>query len=191
MTTRPSSAEFFDADHIRTLLGDLGRRLAEDGLHGDLYIVGGAAIALTWDARRTTRDIDAVFRPHAQIADLADAMAEEQGLPRGWLSSAVAAFLPDEDDADTVRWEIPGLTIMTASPEHLLAMKLAAARPGRDLDDLALLFRTLGIETPEEALAIARRLYGEGSVVLSDDDESYLLLAEEVLRRGRARRDEP
>lgn len=34
-----------------------------------MYVVGGAAIALAFDERRATRDIDAVFEPKASIYD--------------------------------------------------------------------------------------------------------------------------
>jgi hypothetical protein len=37
----------------------LGDRLARRGIVGDLYVFGGAAMALAYDARRATRDIDA------------------------------------------------------------------------------------------------------------------------------------
>ncbi|GII81281.1 hypothetical protein Sru01_62630 [Sphaerisporangium rufum] len=42
----------------------LGDRLVRRGVVADLYIFGGAAMALAYDARRSTRDIDAVFEPH-------------------------------------------------------------------------------------------------------------------------------
>jgi hypothetical protein len=40
----------------------LGDRLARRGVVADLYVFGGAAMALAYDARRSTRDIDAVFQ---------------------------------------------------------------------------------------------------------------------------------
>jgi hypothetical protein len=39
----------------------LGDRLARLGVVADLYVFGGAAMALAYDSRRATRDIDAVF----------------------------------------------------------------------------------------------------------------------------------
>jgi hypothetical protein len=41
----------------------LGDRLARRGVVADLYVFGGAAMALAYDARRSTRHIDAVFQP--------------------------------------------------------------------------------------------------------------------------------
>lgn len=54
----------------------LGDRLARRGVVADLYIFGGAAMALAYDARRATRDIDAVFQPHGVVLEEARGVAE-------------------------------------------------------------------------------------------------------------------
>ena len=64
----------------------LGDRLARRGLVADIYVFGGAAMALAYDARRATRDIDAVFKPHGVVIEEAWAVAEELGLPQWWLN---------------------------------------------------------------------------------------------------------
>ncbi len=48
-----------------------------------MYVVGGAAIALAFDERRATRDIDAVFEPKAAVYEAADVVARDRGVPRG------------------------------------------------------------------------------------------------------------
>jgi hypothetical protein len=53
-----------DRAAIEEALRHLGDRLVRRGVVADLYIFGGAAMALAYDARRATRDIDAVFQPH-------------------------------------------------------------------------------------------------------------------------------
>ncbi|MEO8555847.1 MAG: hypothetical protein ABI474_04185 [Actinomycetota bacterium] len=63
-------------------------------------------------------------------------------------------------------------------------MKMAAGRP-QDLTDLVVLFRHMKIKSPEQAVDIAERMYGDDSVVLSEPRESLLLLAESVLARVR------
>jgi len=70
-----------DRNEITATLTALASRLAEKGLEGEMYIVGGAAIALAFDARRSTRDIDAVFEPKMAIYEAASEVAEELGLP--------------------------------------------------------------------------------------------------------------
>lgn len=58
----------------------------------DLYVFGGAAMALAYDARRSTHDIDAVFQPHGIVLDEAGAVADELGLPRWWLIEQAIAY---------------------------------------------------------------------------------------------------
>ncbi len=55
----------------------LGDRLARRGVVADVYVFGGAAMALAYDARRATRDIDAIFQPHGVVLDEAQAVARE------------------------------------------------------------------------------------------------------------------
>ena len=169
-------------DEIVELLTELGRRLAMRGVHADLYVVGGAAMALQFHARDATRDVDAVFRPPVEVAEVAREIAAERHLDPRWLNSSAAAFLPEGERVGPVMLDVPGLSVASAPAEHLLAMKLAAGRMGRDLDDLATLLDVLGIDDPHEAAALARRVYGTASVVLSDPDDSYALLAEDALR---------
>ena len=71
---------------ILAALVSLGERLASQGVLADLYLVGGAAMALAYDDRRSTRDIDAVFVPKMVVYEAAAQVAEEHGLPQGWLN---------------------------------------------------------------------------------------------------------
>lgn len=50
-------------DEIRALLDDLSGELAARGARAELFLVGGAALAVAYDATRATRDLDAVFMP--------------------------------------------------------------------------------------------------------------------------------
>ena len=174
----------FDRNRVIELLTELGRRLSAKGVAGRLYIVGGAAIALEFDTRRTTRDIDAVLHPPTTVADEAASMATGLGLPPGWLSAAASPFIPLPDE-DPVSLDVEGLQVAISSPANLLAMKMAAGHP-QDLTDLVVLFRHLKIRSPEQAVDIAERMYGDDSDVLSEPRESLLLLAESVLARVHA-----
>jgi hypothetical protein len=59
----------------------LGERLAKRGVVADIYVFGGAAMALAYDSRRATRDVDALFKPHGIVLEEARAVAAELGLP--------------------------------------------------------------------------------------------------------------
>lgn len=174
------------ADEVRELLAELGRRLHAQGVEATVYVVGGAAIALEIDTRRVTADVDAVFHPATTVRAEAERLADERDLPRDWLNDSVAS-LPG-GDADAVPIEVEGMTVTAASPEHLLAVKMAAFRPGRGQADLELLFRILGITEPEQAADIALAVYGEYTVVLPGRDE-LLLSARAILDRRRHRNE--
>jgi hypothetical protein len=52
-----------DRDQILRLFEELSEELVRRGTRAEIFLVGGAAMALAYDARRATRDIDAVFQP--------------------------------------------------------------------------------------------------------------------------------
>lgn len=54
---------------LERAFGALGDRLARRGVVADLFIVGGAAMALAYDANRVTRDVDATFVPHGIVLE--------------------------------------------------------------------------------------------------------------------------
>jgi hypothetical protein len=79
-----------DLERAFTVLGD---RLARRGVVADLFVVGGAAMALAYDANRVTRDVDAMFVPHGVVVEEARAVAEELGLPPWWLNEQASVYV--------------------------------------------------------------------------------------------------
>jgi hypothetical protein len=144
-------------DALTALAGELERR----GVVAEMYVVVGAAIALAFDERRSTRDVDAVFEPKSVVYEAAAVVAERLGLPGGWLNDAVKGFLAGDDPAAAPVLDLPGLRCLSASPETLLALKVLAHRVGEDEADLRLLAGELGLEGADEVLAIAERTYGD------------------------------
>ena len=61
-------------DDIRALLDDLSGELAARGARAELFLVGGAAVAVAYDASRSTRDLDAVFIPSDIVRQAASAV---------------------------------------------------------------------------------------------------------------------
>lgn len=45
----------------------LNDELAREGIKGEVGIVGGAAMVLAFNARESTRDVDAVFEPSSKL----------------------------------------------------------------------------------------------------------------------------
>ena len=58
-------------------------------------VVGGAAVALQWNSRRTTYDIDVVSEGiPAAFWDVAGAVGQDEGLDEGWLNAAARIKAP-------------------------------------------------------------------------------------------------
>jgi hypothetical protein len=150
-----------DRPEIIAALTSLAAELDGRGVSAEMYVVGGAAIALAFDERRSTRDIDAVFEPKNLVYEVASAVARRSGLPPGWLNDAVKGFLEGEDPAASPVLDLPGLRVLAASPEALLALKVLAHRVGEDEDDVRLLASELGLESADQFLAITERTYGD------------------------------
>ena len=75
---------------------DLRARTA--GILVDLAIYGGAALAIAFDIRLATRDVDAVVRGSPDfLRAAAAAVALDEGWPEGWLNDGVKGFLSSRE----------------------------------------------------------------------------------------------
>jgi len=169
-----------DRGEILRVLDELSQELERRRARADVFLVGGAAMALAYDARRATRDLDAVFAPTAVVREAAATVAEKLGLPDDWLNDAVKGFLPGDDPGARTVYESPALRVDVASPRYLLAMKLLAARAGADTEDIAHLYRLCGLTTVEEGLDVVQTAYPD--VVIPA--KTQYLLAEIVEQLG-------
>src|SRR5262249_2239315 len=172
----PGMSTGFSREDIAALLDELNDELQRRGAHADLFLVGGAAIAVAYDGARSTRDLDAVFLPTQVVRQAAHAVAERRGLVKDWLNDAVKGFLPGPDPEATRYYESDSLTVDVASARYLLAMKLFASRVEIDADDIAFLYRQVGFTTVDEGLDLVERVY-QGRPV---DPKVQYLLAEIV-----------
>ncbi|GAA2877515.1 hypothetical protein Acy02nite_62380 [Actinoplanes cyaneus] len=77
----------------------LGDRLVRRGVVADLFIVGGAAMALAYDAERVTRDVDATFVPHGVVLEEARNVAQAMSLPPWWLNEQASSYVSAQHDA--------------------------------------------------------------------------------------------
>jgi predicted nucleotidyltransferase len=150
-----------DRKGIEEAFRRLGDRLAKRGVVADIYVFGGAAMALAYDSRRATRDVDALFKPHGIVLEEARGVAAELGLPHWWLNEQASSYVaPGGDPSPSRIFDHPGLRVFAASPEHLLAMKALAARP-RDARDIKQLIEVLDLHTIPDVLALVRRVFPE------------------------------
>jgi predicted nucleotidyltransferase len=145
---------------ILKLLEELGNQLLQQGIEGEIGIVGGAAMVLAFDARVATKDVDAIFKPSEAIRKVVRKIAEENDLPADWLNNGVKGFLPRDPKRKIEMLTIPGLRVWVPEPEYMLAMKAISARfDTNDGDDLKLLIRKLNMSSSEEILKIVEKYY--------------------------------
>ena len=153
-------------DDIVALLTDLGRELERQGLRAELFVVGGAAMALAFSTRRVTRDIDGVFEPKLEVYAAAALVAVRRGLPTDWLNDAVKGLLPGPDPEAQSVLDLPGIRVSVPSARYLLALKVAAARVDRDADDIRLLAEICGARSSEEVLSLTEEVIGSRQPLL-------------------------
>jgi hypothetical protein len=142
----------------------LDAELASAGSRAQLFVVGGAAMALAYDSRRATRDVDAVFAPASEVRAAAERVADRLDLDASWLNDGAKAFLPGTDPGQVNVFEGSHLQVAAASPRFLLAMKLLASRVERDQDDIRALYELCGFSSAEEGLALVASAYPEYAI---------------------------
>ena len=142
----------------------LGERLVRRGVVADVFVVGGAAMAMAYDATRVTRDVDSLFVPHGIVLEEARHVAEDLGLPPWWLNEQASVYISGKDDPNKRRvFDHPGLRVTAASPRHVFAMKALAART-RDIEDLRVLAEIIGVESADLAMRICAEFYPDEGV---------------------------
>lgn len=161
-------------------LAELDEELGKLDVRGEVFVVGGAAMAIAYDTRRATADVDAVFIPSSEVRTAASRVAERLNLEPDWLNDGAKAFLPGEDENRIGVYEGQHLSVAAASPQYLLAMKLMASRVERDQDDIRELYKLCGLTTPEQGLQLLTSYYPEHLIL-----PRVQLLLQEMFPEGR------
>lgn len=177
----------FEPSDIERLLELLNQRLRRRRLKASIYVVGGAAIAITVPGAsdRRTVDIDAVVSDRVVLEE-AEALAQEEHLPRHWLNPSAAPWIPPRPPRAQAPPRRFGLTIHWAPPEHLLAMKLVAMRP-QDPPDIVSLSRQLGFGADAQEYAnLLFNVYDGEDALQTILNVPYDEVDTEARRRGEA-----
>lgn len=132
-------------DQIKLALTALGQDAEARGTHIRLLIVGGAAMALCFGNRDSTKDVDAVFLEPADptlVRRLALGVARRLDLPDDWLNDAVKGYLRPPVH-ETAVFEAPGLVATVPALEQMAALKLSAWRDDIDISDAETILRAI------------------------------------------------
>jgi len=136
----------FSREEIKTGLRRLGELAQAKGLHVQLTLVGGAVMVLRFNARQSTRDVDAVIllpREARLVRELAKQVAEELNWADDWLNDGAKGYLVGISEGPLL-FQAPGIEARAPSMEQLLAMKLSAWRDDVDIADARRLLQEVG-----------------------------------------------
>jgi hypothetical protein len=135
----------------------------------DLAIYGGAALALAFDMRNATRDVDAVIRSHHSfVRNAVREIATDRNWPAEWFNDGVKGFISSSEQLQLMKdfqgSPDGGLRIHVPSPEYLLAMKCMAMRlddpdAAHDVADIKNLARLLRLESADDFFDIIEQFY--------------------------------
>jgi len=78
---------------IEKYLEALNKELAQMGVIGEICLYGGAVMRLVYQARPSTKDVDAVFQHATQMREAAERVAQAYDLRPDWLNDAVKGFV--------------------------------------------------------------------------------------------------
>ncbi len=137
----------------------LAKHLKRRGVVGEVHVFGGAAMVLAFNSRQATRDVDAVFAPDTYVLEAAREVADELGLPKSWLNNQASSYVSGVAGRGTPVFDHANLRVMVTPIEHLLAMKVRAARAVRDADDIRVLLNELKITKMSQVIAIVEKYF--------------------------------
>ena len=145
-------------EEINTYLYALNDELREKEAKGEICLYGGTVMCLVYDARPSTKDVDAIFQPSILIREAAQKIAQKYQLAEDWLNDGVKGFVVQHPRE--IFLDLSHLTIYVAEAEYLLAMKLLASRvDGMDNHDIRFLITELEISSADEVFAIIENYY--------------------------------
>lgn len=174
----------FDRNESLVLLEKLNDKLAERDVETELYVVGGTAMILEYGAKRRTRDVDCEIRSgHNAVHEAKAEVAQEHGgLDPDWLNETAAKtfLIPEEPDEDArVSYKGSHLTVLTASPDRLLAMKLITERES-DRPDIMKLVTLSSVKSGSDAVRLVQTHFPHKKV-----DDVLVRLVDAVIAGGR------
>lgn len=132
-------------EEIMAAFAQLGQLATALDLKLELVLVGGALMVLRYEARLSTRDVDAVILapPEANtVRTLAQVVAVEHNWPKDWLNDGAKGFLIGLSLGSVV-FAAPGIEVRSPALGQLLAMKLSAWRDDVDIADARRLLEEL------------------------------------------------
>lgn len=149
----------FNRDQLIELFAALSEELAARRVVGLVHLAGGAAMMLAYGADLSTGDADAVYEPDGPMVDAIRAVADRKGVTRSWMNNQASVYFSAKAHPAEVVFESANLRVLVTPADHLLAMKVLAARAARDRDDAILLLAVVGVTRAAQVREIVDRYF--------------------------------
>lgn len=180
-----------DRERLLAAFDDLGAAAIAQGRTLEIAVYGGSALMLASNFRYASEDVDIaeLERPWPDwLAARVQAIAETNGWSPDWLNEAVAVHLSALASAEDDHFHFGtfprdaqggGLKVYVPTAEYLLALKLKAIRVAdpakgpQETADILNLAKTLGLATPDQALALLAKYFPKSG---ADSDKQRFLL---------------
>lgn len=144
---------------IKKLFKALNAELEKSDSKGEILVCGGAAMCLVFHARKSTKDVDAIFQPTEAIRKASRKVAHQFGIQEDWLNDAAKAYFHSDPPREPVL-EFSSLRVWAPKADYLLAMKCLSARfDTHDKEDVEFLVKYLKLSSAEEVFKIISRYY--------------------------------
>jgi hypothetical protein len=162
-----------DKNEIEEGLEEIAKIANSDGVCIELAIYGGSALALKWEFRKATRDVDIIVSGDATyIRNAAKKVAEKKGWPTDWMNDAVKGFASPRGDHELYKeymHDNGGIMVFIPSARYLLAMKCMAMRIDEpdghnDIDDILALIEEVGIKDESDLFQLVEAYYPQQKI---------------------------
>lgn len=167
--------------NIKKYLKEISVELSKEGLKGEILILGGAMMVLVFNARTSTKDVDAIFYPKVKIYELSKKITEKYGLPENWLNDSVKGFIKKTPLNKQLLIRFDNLLVYVPEPEYILAMKSISMRIGiesSDIEDLKFLINYLKLKSAKDIFKIIEKYYPQNQI----PQKTYYAI-EEILQK--------
>ena len=99
-------------------------------------------MAVYFQSRASTADVDGIFAPAPETRRWAQTVADELELPSDWLNDGAKGYLTGESEGPVLH-RSAGIVVQTVAFAHLLALKLMAWRDDVDVSDALRILQAL------------------------------------------------
>lgn len=147
------------SDQIRLMFETLNEELRIQDVIGEIGLCGGAVMCLVFNARASTKDVEAIFEPTREIRTAAAIVAKKYGVGDDWLDDAAKGFfLANTPRQDVLQFS--HLRVWAPTAEYMLAMKCISARfDSYDRTDVQFLIQHLGLCSVDDVFTVISQFY--------------------------------